>query len=98
MLPELVYGAFILDWEKGQPAGFDTTIVSITQEGFKIRYSAVSPRQLYSIQLNWMAFFDPNIKTFTFMGNNATELMTGKNKQRFTDFDVKFPSAFKEIP
>lgn len=63
-----------------------------------MRYSAVSPNQLYAIQLNWMAFFDPNIQIFDFTASKTPELMTGKNKQRSADFAVTFPTAFKDVP
>jgi len=94
----VVLAPFTLDWQNGQPAGFDTQILSVTQDGFKVRYSAVSPNQLYAVQLNYMAFFDPSIQIFTFTASKSAELMTGKNKQRSTDYPITFDAPYKDVP
>lgn len=61
---------------------------------FNLRISAVAERQLYSVYVEWFAFFDPRIYITNFETTDIAALKTGSGK-REASFAV--PINFPEI-
>lgn len=54
--PVVVIAASKLDWEYGLPAGFDMTVVETRVDGFVYRISAVTPKMLNGVEVQYAAF------------------------------------------
>ena len=46
-VPQVLISVYNINFAFGQPSGFDAQVVKITLTGFTLRYTAVSPNQLY---------------------------------------------------
>jgi hypothetical protein len=76
--PKVAIANYLLDWQLGSPSGYIITVVKVTTEDFVIRYSAVSPRQLYSVYTNWLAVIDPRIHVQWYETTELGPLKTGE--------------------
>lgn len=83
-----------MDWANELPCGFRVEAIDIKLTDFNLRISAVAERQLYSIYVEWFAFFDPRIAVINFETTDIAALKTGSGK-RETSFAV--PINFPEI-
>lgn len=87
-----------INFAYGQPSGFDVQVVRVTLIGFTLRYTAVSPNQLYGVLVNWMAVFDPSLEMFEIYANALGPLSMESSDFRKVDFTVPFNSTYLEVP
>lgn len=74
------------------------TFHEITTLGFTLKYTAVSPKMLFGLNINWAAIYDPNIVVVEYNTKKVDDLASGENKLRTKYVDIPFGRKFDETP
>ncbi|KAM3147749.1 hypothetical protein pb186bvf_000077 [Paramecium bursaria] len=92
VIPQVAAIPYWLEWQSESPCGFRVEVTDITLTDFNVRISAVAERQLYSVYLNWFAFFDPRIIVTNFETTDIAALKSGQgNRQVSFTIPINFP-------
>lgn len=96
--PVVVISTSKLDWETGLPAGFDLTILETKKDCFTYRLSAVSPKMVYGVEVQFAAYSDPSIAVLEFATSDVGVLASGESKKRVATFPIQYGKPFESVP